>query len=69
MPTDSKKSLIDTCALARLTRTSKSYWEKLRSRGEGPRFYKFGRNVLYRLSDLEAYLESHSVNPAEMANG
>ena len=61
---NAEKTLIDTCAIARLTKTSKSFWEKLRCRGEGPKYYKVGRIVLYRLSDIEAYLEARSVIPA-----
>jgi predicted DNA-binding transcriptional regulator AlpA len=60
---NSEKTLIDTCAIARLTKTSKSYWEKLRYRGAGPRYIKRGRLVLYWLSDVEAWLEGHSVTP------
>jgi predicted DNA-binding transcriptional regulator AlpA len=60
---DSENTLIDTCAIARLTKTSKSYWEKLRCRGEGPKYIKRGRLVLYRLSDVERWFEMHSVTP------
>ena len=61
---NSEKTLIDTCAIARLTKTSKSYWEKLRCRGEGPIYIKRGRLVLYRLSDIETWLKMYSVVPA-----
>ena len=64
MPFESKKTLLDTTAVARFTKTSKSFWEKLRCRGEGPRYIKRGRLVLYWLSDLEIWLEKHSVTPA-----
>lgn len=60
---DSKKTLIDTAAAARLTKTSKSYWEKLRWRKEGPKYIKRGRLVLYWLSDIEAWLDKHSIIP------
>ena len=60
---NTENTLIDTRAIARLTKTSKSYWEKLRCRGEGPRHFKRGRIVLYRLSDIEAWLEAHLVIP------
>lgn len=60
----STKPLIDTCAIARLTKTSKSYWEKLRCRGEGPKYIKRGHLVLYWLSDVELWLEAHLVTPA-----
>ena len=32
-----------------------------RSQGRGPRFIRVGRLVRYRLEDLEAYLESRTV--------
>ncbi len=32
-------------------------------RGSGPTFYKLGRRAMYRLADLEAWLQSHQVNP------
>lgn len=60
----SSQPLIDTAAAARLTKTSKSYWEKLRWRKEGSKYIKRGRLVLYRLSDIEMWLEQHSVVPA-----
>jgi predicted DNA-binding transcriptional regulator AlpA len=60
---NSETTLIDTCAIARLTKTSKSYWEKLRCRGEGPKYIKRGRLVLYWLSDVEVWLEAHAVTP------
>ncbi len=64
MPFDPKTTLIDTCAVARITKTSKSYWEKLRSRCEGPKYIKRKRLVLYRLSDVVDWLELHSITPA-----
>ena len=60
---DPKKTLISTGALAQLTKTSKSFWEKKRSAGEGPKYIKIGRNVLYRMSDAEDWLDAHEVNP------
>ncbi|MDU5248074.1 MAG: helix-turn-helix domain-containing protein [Varibaculum cambriense] len=32
-----------------------------RSRGVGPRYYKLGRRVVYRVADLDAWLASHAV--------
>ncbi len=32
--------------------------EKLRVSGNGPRFIKFGRRVLYAVADLDAYVEA-----------
>jgi Helix-turn-helix domain len=46
----------DTEQLARRTRTSESYWNKMRVAGEGPPFIKLGRRVLYRPSVVDAWL-------------
>src|SRR5262245_57118902 len=44
-------------------RVSKSYLDKLRVYGGGPRFLRLGkRKVLYRKSDLNAWLASQSFN-------
>lgn len=32
-----------------------------RSRGEGPKFYRVGRKILYRLDDVEKFLFSNPV--------
>ncbi len=32
-----------------------------RSRGKGPRAYKYGRRVMYRREDLEAWLETKAL--------
>lgn len=53
------KTLLDTKALASHLNNSESTlirWRKLR---KGPPFIKAGNRVLYRLSDVEAWLESH----------
>lgn len=63
MKIEPRKTLLDTAALARLTNTSKSYWEKLRCRGESPKYIKRGHLVLYWLADIEEWLEAHSVTP------
>ena len=36
---------------------------KKRSRGEGPRYHKVGKRVLYRGSDLNAYLDECAIDP------
>ena len=32
-----------------------------RSRGEGPRFYRVGRKILYRIKDVESFLFQNPV--------
>lgn len=41
-----------------------STWRYL---GKGPRYYKVGRRVVYRRSDLDAWLEAHAVTPDSAA--
>jgi excisionase family DNA binding protein len=38
-------------------RVSKSYLDKLRVYGGGPKFLRFGRKILYRRSDLDRWVE------------
>ncbi|MCL4716017.1 MAG: helix-turn-helix domain-containing protein [Hyphomonadaceae bacterium] len=51
---------VDTQGAAKLLGVSPQYLEKLRylEAEHGPPFMRFGRKVLYRVSDLEAYAES-----------
>ncbi|MEQ9696075.1 helix-turn-helix domain-containing protein [Shimia sp. SDUM112013] len=35
-----------------------------RHKGTGPAYYKLGRKVLYRGSDLNAWVEAHRVQPS-----
>ena len=45
---------------AEILRVSPRTLERLRVTGEGPRFVKIGRRVLYRASDLEAWADTHT---------
>ena len=42
---------------------------KQRTRGEGPRYHKVGKRVLYRGSDLNAFLDSCVIEPASSRGG
>jgi excisionase family DNA binding protein len=42
---------------AAFLRVSKSYLDKLRVYGGGPRFLRFGRKILYRKSELNVWAE------------
>jgi excisionase family DNA binding protein len=53
--------ITDTEGAAALTGLAKPTLEKLRHRGEGPKFLKLGRAVRYRTSDLEEWLASHLI--------
>jgi len=57
--------------LERLFGLSRSYWQKNRVRGGGIPFYKIGRSVRYRLSEVEAFFESnraHSTSHTDQLN-
>ena len=43
---------------------SSGYLVNLRSKGEGPAYYKLG-GVFYRQTDLDAFIESKKVTPGE----
>lgn len=45
--------------LERLFGLSRSYWQKSRVRGGGIPYYKIGRSVRYKLSEVEAFFESN----------
>lgn len=42
---------------------------KRRSRGEGPRYHKLGKRVLYRGTDLNAYLDRCVIEPTCRRDG
>lgn len=35
----------------------------IRSQGRGPKYCRVGRRIVYRVADLESYLEAHVVDP------
>jgi predicted DNA-binding transcriptional regulator AlpA len=41
---------------------SLSLLDKMRAEGDGPRFFQRGRVIMYRRSDVEAWVESHMSN-------
>lgn len=53
---------LDTPEAATYSRHAESTLEKYRCFGGGPRFSKRGRKVLYRLSDIDAWLSETMVN-------
>lgn len=58
MPDPNKLDLLTTGQLAQYTSLSESFFEKLRSRGDGPTYLKIGGKVLYRRTDVDEWLES-----------
>lgn len=64
-----EKALINSGALAKMTATSKEYWEELRMTGRGPKCCEDLGHVWYRLSDVQDWLEEHIFNDLEVRNG
>jgi hypothetical protein len=65
----------DTSELARRTRTSESYWNKLRVAGDGPPYVKVGRLVRYIPRAVDTWLSSQTRSstsaeyPDDLRNG
>ena len=49
----------NTTQAAQYIGMSKSFLEKRRVEGDGPKYIKFGRAVRYSIRDLEDYMISH----------
>lgn len=54
-----KSAVLGTTAAAEYLATSTGQLGNWRSRGEGPRFARIGRRVVYRVSDLDAFIDQH----------
>jgi hypothetical protein len=63
---DERFSLLNTAELAWLTDTSKSTWEKMRMRGEGPSYIKVRNLIWYRWADVDAWLSAHEIPTEEI---
>ena len=48
--------LLTTREIAKFTKTSESYWEKLRAESRGPKWVRLGRAARMRRSELDAWL-------------
>jgi predicted DNA-binding transcriptional regulator AlpA len=56
-------------AAAFLGRISKSWLDKSRLNGRGPRYVKIGRRVMYDLADLQAWLTGRKQNHTSKITG
>jgi predicted DNA-binding transcriptional regulator AlpA len=54
-----KKRVMRTKEAAEYCQSSKSTFEKLRLTGGGPVYSKIGRRVVYRVEDLDAWLDEN----------
>lgn len=52
---------VDELVAATLTGISVSSLQKMRGRGDGPRYAKMGNRVRYRVADLETYVAASVV--------
>jgi predicted DNA-binding transcriptional regulator AlpA len=59
MNTKSISALLDAQKAADWTGLSTSTLAKLRLTGHGPAYAKLGRRVVYRIDDLEAWIDTH----------
>jgi predicted DNA-binding transcriptional regulator AlpA len=59
MTTETTFALLDAQKAANWTGLSTSTLAKLRLSGEGPTYAKLGRRVVYRIHDLEVWIEAH----------
>jgi hypothetical protein len=53
---ESKRRFTDTKGLAEYTGRPKSFYDKRRVYGGGPKFRKVGSRVIYDLADVDAWL-------------
>jgi len=58
---DSNTEFLTTNEVATLTRTAPQTWRRYRCQGKGPRYTRIGTKVLYRSSDLQAWLDARTV--------
>jgi excisionase family DNA binding protein len=56
-PSKKDECFLTTNEAASYLRVSKSYLDKLRVYGGGPKFLRFGRKILYRQSELNLWAE------------
>lgn len=64
---DNPDALFPTQAVAEFRHTTENALAQERWRGDGPRYLKLGRRVLYRAADLAAWLDAHTVTPEPAA--
>ena len=57
--TEGKQRMLRTAEAAEYCGSSASTFEKLRLTGGGPVYSKLGRRVVYRVEDLDAWLEAN----------
>ncbi len=56
-------SVVDERGAAALLGIAPATLRNLRSQGRGPKYCRVGRRVVYRVRDVDAYLENNAVDP------
>lgn len=59
-PTGSDPVCVDEQELSRLTTLSRTTLATMRRKGGGPKFAKLGHRIVYRLADVERWIEEHT---------
>lgn len=57
---DNQETFITDVELAKLTRTAVQTWRKKRLQGTGPTYHKIGRRVLYKRTDVDAWIDERA---------
>jgi hypothetical protein len=62
MPTiDPVDEMLPPAEVAKIFHTTEASLAQMRYRGHGPKFIKVGARILYRRSDIRAYLDANTV--------
>ena len=59
-----KVFVLDSPRAAEYLSVTEQYLRRLRHEGKGPRYAKLGRRAVYRVEDLEAYVNARLVSTA-----
>ena len=60
---------LTTEQLAAVTKTSRSFWDKGRVRGDGPPWTLFGNRPRYRRTDVEAWIIARTIVSTSQRGG
>ena len=59
-----RDALLDDNLAAQYLNMSPGYIRTLRSKGEGPKYYKIGKSIRFRKEDLDKWVFEHKCDPA-----
>ena len=63
MTTTTTTSVVDEHGAAARLGIAPTTLRNIRSQGRGPKYSRVGRRIVYRIRDVEAYLDAHAVDP------